>query len=123
MSDQTMEASADFRPAKKRRFFENPSPLSEHALAVPAGGSPPTVLDAPLPQLDTTPEAALAETAKPGETILSSYELPAGSTAPTFDRSLFESIIGESIPSSTLDRLQAIAGADLEKGRSNAART
>ena len=111
-----MEAETDVRPAKKRRFFADPLPNGDHAQSPPRGATPPLLVDAPLPQLDSTPEAMPADAAELKDASSQVNGISAGGTAGVFDRGMFESIIGESVSTSTLEKLQTVAGGNLERG-------
>ncbi|KAI9849547.1 MAG: DNA helicase rad5 [Thelocarpon superellum] len=104
---------ADLPPAKKRRFFDEPSPVADPSLGEDA---PPTSEIDRLPQLVSSTDApstagapSRSETGGVGDTGTSDVP-PEG-----FDKNLFESVVGESIDPETWTRLREVAGGNLER--------
>lgn len=111
------------RPAKKRRFFVEDPPIEDHTLyQEPAL---PDELDA-LPE--TSPSTHTRETSIDGfhpsssQTEISTIQNGMGSVSGVeagfdggFDGALFESFIGCTVPSSTIQRLRKVAGNNLER--------
>lgn len=101
-------AGYEERPAKKRRFFVEDSSIED-----PAFAPKPTLPDEPnsLPALG---QGQAAEQLNASETQPSPpTDAAAGSG---FDVDLFASIVGESVPSTILNKLKQLSGNDVQKG-------
>lgn len=84
------------RPAKKRRFFVDDSPVKDSTFTT----------EASLPdEIDALPEAAIPTTNSGAN----------GSSKP-FDAKLFASFVGESVLASIVDKLRELSGNNIERG-------
>ena len=106
------------RPAKKRRFFVKDPPVEDQSLY-----SKPASRDEISALLETSPRTR--ETSVEVNQLLSSQtdpstleESPSRSNSGDnvgFDKALFESFVGEAVPKETLQKIQKIAGDNMEK--------
>lgn len=106
-------ADADERPAKKRRFFVEESPIADRTLnpepSLPdeIDALPETVPDIETPRWDPDD----GDEAHPGE-----HNAQDGDAAGGFDTELFASVVGEELPASTIQRLRELSGNDMQRG-------
>ena len=112
-------SSADIseRPLKKRRFFVEDPPEEE----VPPKPSPPNGTDA---LLDASPNAGTRGPSTDGldkhagrNDVSSNQEnfSPAAKGADGFNKQLFESFVGGEVPEGAMERLQEVAGDNMER--------
>ncbi|KAL8754587.1 MAG: hypothetical protein Q9184_005066 [Pyrenodesmia sp. 2 TL-2023] len=101
-------AEIDQRPRKKRRFFVEDSPPPEDKLSVqqPHHEASSVSVDDQRPSSSST-NGATNGVAPAGFTR---HEAPIG-----FDKSLFESFVGQEVASTVFDRLRELAGDDMER--------
>ncbi|OCK82335.1 hypothetical protein K432DRAFT_402989 [Lepidopterella palustris CBS 459.81] len=99
-------SSADIeeRPAKKRRFFVDDSPIADRTLHHQP--SLPDEIDA-LP--DTLPDA------QPVDLTQDDEDHESGPDSEGFDSELFASVIGERVPLSTLQKLKNLSDNDIQR--------
>ncbi|KAI4258620.1 MAG: hypothetical protein LQ352_001155 [Teloschistes flavicans] len=90
----------DQRPRKKRRFFVEDSPPPEEKVAAQ-----------PLQDGDVLGEALQSSL----EGGVSSHELPDRQNQGGFDKSLFETFVGQEVALTVIGKLQQVAGNDMER--------
>ncbi|KAL9003842.1 MAG: hypothetical protein Q9188_003303 [Gyalolechia gomerana] len=109
-------AEIDQRPRKKRRFFVEDSPPPEEELASYSLGnknaSDTAITDGELH----------SETKEPSTTSTSDIfngapqnDTEAEESQTSFDKTVFESFVGQEVPSTVMDRLRELAGDDMER--------
>jgi len=89
------------RPAKKRRFFVDDSPVVDRTLS-----EEPSATD----EANAFPEAPSAPSTAPQQRGVGDV------TSEAFDGDLLENFLGEHLPYSTVQRLKELSGDDIERG-------
>lgn len=106
-------AEIDQRPRKKRRFFVEDSSPPEEKLASQQPEDEDAAERTPIPHPHTE-----QSTSSSSDGAVNGI-CPHGPTHPqsqsSFDKSLFESFVGESVAPTVIDRLREIAGDDIER--------
>jgi DNA repair protein RAD5 len=89
------------RPAKKRRFFVDDSPIVDRTLTA----------EASLPDdISALPEIGSATTTIPQESS------EANGISEEFDADLLSSFVGEHLPATTVQKLRELSGNNIERG-------
>jgi hypothetical protein len=100
--------SPEARPAKKRRFFVEGSSDQDHGYpASDIASSPPRSKPAA-----TENGAGIIRDANPESSAIDSSEVP------SFDIDVLNAIAGETLPSSTVDKLRDLSNDNIERGES-----
>ena len=114
------------RPAKKRRFFVEQSPIAEQSFGAESGPNPKTshLPNTALATEGNDPSITLNGFHDDGDDI---HKIPVSGGgnedehihdgSQDFDASLLESVVGEKLSPETTRRLRKAAGGDLERGR------
>ncbi|KAI4185105.1 MAG: hypothetical protein LQ346_005982 [Caloplaca aetnensis] len=100
-------AEIDQRPRKKRRFFVEDSPPPEDKISAQQPNNEAIVSVDNLRPASSSTDGATKEVASDG---FAGRETQVG-----FDKSLFESFVGQEVASTVLDRLRELAGDDMER--------
>jgi DNA repair protein RAD5 len=101
---ETDFAELEQRPAKKRRFFVEDSPVHDSSL-----NAEPSLPD----EVDALPEAHQSH----GEGEEQGHE--ENLTSNGFDVDLLSSFVGESLPGETVSKLRELSGGDIQRGNSH----
>ena len=118
-------ADAEQRPAKKRRFFVEQSPVAERSLGIEHGfqDRSESLLDTSLtisPVDDSTyPISASYDHGKSSKVAVENHDRVNETTSQedgTFDGNLFESVVGERLDPEGTRRIREMAGDNMERG-------
>ena len=97
------------RPAKKRRFFIDDSPIADRTFQhEPSSGEGIDALQKTIPNGKPIDSTDLAEHYR---------DLDSNGAGEEFDSELFAGVIGEQVPPSVIQKLKDLSGSDLQRGK------
>ena len=97
------------RPAKKRRFFVDDSPIADRTLQhEPSSGEEMDALQKTIPNGKSINSTDLVEDHR---------DLDNNGASEEFDPELFAGVVGEQVPPSVIQKLKDLSGSDMQRGK------